>query len=62
MVDLPHQDHPIQGHILHDHQVEMERQIPIELDPGDVMFFDRGLVHRSSPNHSDRCRRAYGAV
>ena len=61
-VDLPHHDHPIQGHILLDHEVDVSKQIPIELDPGDAIFFDSGLIHRSYPNHSDHSRRAYGAV
>ena len=61
-VDLPHHDHPVQGHILHDHKVEMDRQIPVELEPGDAIFFDSGLIHRSYPNRSDRSRRAYAAV
>ena len=61
-VDLPHHDHPIQGHILHDHEVNITSQIPIELEPGDAFFFDSGLAHRSYPNRSDRDRRAYAAV
>ena len=61
-VDLPHHDHPIQGHILHDDEVDTAKQIPIELEPGDGIFFDSGLVHRSYPNRSDRSRRAYAAV
>ena len=60
--DLPHQDDPIQGHILHDHQIDVSRQIAVELDAGDAIFFDSGLAHRSFPNHSDLCRRAYSAV
>ena len=61
-IDLPHNDDPIQGHILHDHQIDIGKQIPVELDPGDAIFFDSGLAHRSYPNHSDLCRRAYAAV
>ena len=61
-VNLPHRDDPIQGHILHDHQIDISKQIPIELDSGDAIFFDSGLAHRSYPNHSDHCRRAYAAV
>lgn len=61
-IDLPHHDHPIQGHILHDHDVDIANQIPIELEPGDAIFFNSGLAHRSYPNRSDRSRRAYAAV
>jgi len=61
-VDLPHHDHPVQGHILAEDQVDMGREIPIEIDPGDAIFFDSGLVHRSHPNCSDHHRRAYSAV
>jgi len=61
-VDLPHHDHPIQGHILHEHEVDISKQIPIELESGDAIFFDSGLVHRSYPNRSNRTRRAYAAV
>ncbi len=61
-VDVPHHDHPVQGHILHDHEVDIDRQIPIELEAGDGIFFDSALMHRSYPNQSDRRRRAYAAV
>ncbi len=60
--NLPHQDDSIQGHILQDHQIDISKQIPVELDPGDGIFFDSGLAHRSYPNHSDLFRRAYAAV
>ncbi len=61
-VDVPHHDHPVQGHILHDHEVDIDRQISIEFEPGDAIFFDSALMHRSYPNRSDRSRRAYAAV
>jgi ectoine hydroxylase-related dioxygenase (phytanoyl-CoA dioxygenase family) len=61
-VDLPHRDDPVQGHVLDDGQVDASKQIPIELNPGDAIFFDSGLAHRSYPNRSDRSRRAYAAV
>jgi len=61
-VDLPHHDHPVQGHLLYDHEVDTTQQIPIELDPGDAIFFNSALVHRSYPNRSDHSRRAYAAV
>ena len=60
--DLPHHDHPIQGHILNDDEVDLSIQIPIELEPGNAIFFDSGLIHRSYPNRSDRRRRAYAAI
>jgi len=61
-VDLPHHDHPIQGNILEENEVEIDKLIPIELEPGDGIFFNSGLVHKSFPNRSDRSRRAYSAV
>ncbi len=60
--DLPHHDDPVQAHMLYDHEVDVSRQIPIELEPGAAIFFDSGLIHRSYPNRSDRSRRAYTAV
>lgn len=60
--DLPHHDDPVQAHFLHDHEVDVSRQIPITLEPGGAIFFDSGLIHRSYPNRSDRSRRAYTAV
>jgi phytanoyl-CoA hydroxylase len=61
-VDLSHHDHPTQGHILYDSEVDFTKQIPVELDPGDAIFLDSGLVHRSYPNQSDHSRRAFTAV
>lgn len=35
---------------------------PVEMNPGDVLFFDGRLIHGSEPNHSeDRWRRAFAA-
>jgi len=42
--------------------VDIDRQISIEFEPGDAIFFDSALMHRSYPNRSDRGRRAYAAV
>ena len=60
--DLPHHDDPVQGHIIDDKDVDISKQIPIELDPGDGIFFDSGLAHRNYPNRSDHSRRAYAAA
>ena len=60
--DLRHHDHPTQGHLLHDHEVDLSRQIACECASGDAIFFDSGLVHRSYPNRSGHSRRAYAAV
>jgi len=60
--DIPHHDHPVQGHLLHDDEVDISRQIPLELDPGDAIFFNSGLAHRSYPNRSAHSRRAYAAT
>lgn len=61
-VDLPHHNHPIQGNLLYENEVEIEKLIPIEMDSGDGIFFNSGLVHKSFPNRSDHSRRAYAAV
>ena len=62
VTDLPHQDDPVQAHVLPDDQVDISKQIPIELEPGGALFFDSGLAHRSYPNRSPRSRRAYAVV
>ena len=38
----------------------VDRQVwrPIEMQPGDLLFFDSYVPHRSGPNRSDRPRRA----
>ncbi|MEU5292905.1 phytanoyl-CoA dioxygenase family protein [Streptomyces umbrinus] len=34
--------------------------VPVDMEPGDVLFFNGSLVHGSQPNHSaDRFRRSY---
>jgi len=39
---------------------EMEQQaIPVEVPKGALIFFNNALLHRSTPNRSDRFRRAY---
>ena len=40
----------------------MSQLVAIEMDPGDALFMDSGLVHRSYDNHSQRSRRAIGCV
>ncbi|HLY65754.1 MAG TPA: phytanoyl-CoA dioxygenase family protein [Chloroflexota bacterium] len=35
-------------------------EMPVDLDPGDVLFFGGSLIHGSQPNHSaDRFRRSF---
>ncbi len=36
-----------------------EREIPVEVPKGALVFFNNALFHRSAPNRSDRFRRAY---
>ena len=36
-----------------------ERAIPVEVPKGALVFFNNALFHRSTPNRSDRFRRAY---
>ena len=36
-----------------------ERAIPVEVPKGSLVFFNNALLHRSTPNRSDRFRRAY---
>lgn len=38
---------------------DMSGQIPVEMEPGDVLFFDSHLMHRSTDNESDDLRAAY---
>lgn len=59
---FPHRDDPVQSHILDEGQVDMSRQIAVEMGPGDALFMDSGLVHRSYDNHSRKSRRAIGCV
>jgi ectoine hydroxylase-related dioxygenase (phytanoyl-CoA dioxygenase family) len=37
---------------------DMSGEVPVLLDPGDVLFFDSHLMHRSTDNGSDRRRAA----
>lgn len=60
--ELPHHDDPIQSHILDDSKVDMTQLQPIEMKPGDTLFMDSGLVHRSYTNRSAHRRRAIGCV
>mgnify|MGYP003546800753 FL=1 len=43
---------------LHPDWVEAQVWRPIEMAPGDVLFFDSYLPHRSGPNRSSEARRA----
>ncbi len=36
-----------------------ERAMPVEVPKGALIFFNNALLHRSTPNRSDRFRRAY---
>ena len=36
-----------------------ERATPVEVPKGALVFFNNALFHRSTPNRSDRFRRAY---
>ena len=36
-----------------------DRQIPVEVPKGSLVFFNNALLHRSTANRSDRFRRAY---
>jgi len=60
--DLPHHDDPVQRWYLKDEQVDLSRQIPLELPPNSAVFMDSALVHRSYPNRSDHSRRSMTAV
>ena len=56
---LPHRDDLVQGHVLDDDQVEIDRQIALTCEPGDAIVADAGIAHRSYPNRSADSRRAY---
>jgi phytanoyl-CoA hydroxylase len=60
--DLPHHKHPVQGWLLRDEEIDLSRQVPVELPPNAAIFFDSGLIHRSYPNRSDRSRRSMALV
>lgn len=38
---------------------DMSAEIPVEMEPGDVLFFDSHLMHRSTDNDSDVLRAAF---
>ena len=40
---------------------DMSGEIPVEMEAGDVLFFDSHLMHRSTDNESDELRAAYVA-
>jgi len=35
------------------------QEVPVEAEPGDVVFFGGHIIHRSHTNHSDRSRRSF---
>ena len=43
-VELPHHDDPLHNHVLREEQADVARQVAIELEPGDALFFDSGIV------------------
>ena len=47
---------------MRDHIIRYFPQVPIELGPGDAIFFDSALAHMSPPNRSDHSRRAYACI
>lgn len=38
---------------------DMSGEVPVEMETGDVLFFDSHLMHRSTDNESDELRAAY---
>ena len=51
--ELPHHDDPLHNHVLREEQADVARQVPIELEPGDALFFDSGIVsysHAANPS------------
>jgi ectoine hydroxylase-related dioxygenase (phytanoyl-CoA dioxygenase family) len=37
----------------------MLERVPVEMEPGSVLFFDSNLLHTSGPNDSDMHRRSF---
>ena len=57
---LRHHKHPVQGNTLQDSEVANIAELtPIEMEPGDGLFFDSALVHKTNANTSPHGRRAY---
>lgn len=56
---IPHRpfDHPTQPWGLLESDVDVSREIPVEIPAGGAMFHHSLLVHRSFPNRSDQGRR-----
>ena len=50
-------DHPTQQWGLHEHEVDVSKEVPVEIKAGGCMFHHSLLVHRSFPNRSDKPRR-----
>lgn len=47
---------------LFDEEVELEKEIPIEVKAGSAVFHHSLLIHRSLPNNSDRIRRGLVSI
>jgi phytanoyl-CoA hydroxylase len=56
---VPHHefDHPTQPLGLLESEIDVSKEIPVELKAGSAMFHHSYLIHRSFPNRSDRGRR-----
>lgn len=60
---LPHDNDPIHGRVLRSSYAQtLPNLVPIELTPGDAIFFDSALAHMSPPNRSEKSRRAFAAI
>lgn len=61
---LPHHHFPdsTQSEGLLESEVEVEREVPVELAAGSAMFHHSLLIHRSFPNTSDRSRRGLATI
>lgn len=61
---LPHHHFPdsTQSEGLLENEVEVEKEVPVELAAGSAMFHHSLLIHRSFPNTSDRSRRGLATI
>jgi hypothetical protein len=39
--------------------LDLQRVVPVKMDPGDVVLFGPYTIHGSAPNHSERSRRLF---
>jgi ectoine hydroxylase-related dioxygenase (phytanoyl-CoA dioxygenase family) len=60
--ELEHHTGGLVSRSLREDQADFSKQIPVELAPGDAIFFDSRLIHRSYPNRSTKSRRAMTAI